>query len=620
MPEAPLSPEEIAHRSFPTSFRGFDTGEVRAYLARVADELRAAEATERELHRRVAEAEQRAANPVLDQATLSRSVGQEMARLLASAQEAAQELRAKAEENAGRILREAHDHAQRVRDAAEQVLAERSVEAERAAAQITEAAEQERAAVLERAERDGVARLAEVEAKARKLVEDAQADRDRILADLARRRRMVNAQVQQLRAGRGRLLDAYRVVRRTLDEVSAELERVEVEARTAADEAARRPVPSGDRTPDDEPGSAVDEVAAGVPEAVEVPEAVDVPEAADLPEPAGVPEPPVAPLRIVRDREPPPALRRLDVVQPPAEVEAVRVVVAEPVAAPAAAAERAAPAARPAESVVDDLFARMRAEREAAVSRARDVLAPPEEPVTEAPPSPAEGEVAASTDAVATDAGVDTDEALRERRDAAVEGAQTQLARRLKRALQDEQNEALDRLRAGRSRQSVAVLVPPEEQAARLTGVARPMLDEAFAAGARFTDPRAAVGPAPGAVGGELVGALAGPLRRSLEAGLAASGDDDAAMVDRIGAAYRECRAQRVDGAASDAVVAAFAAGSLAAAGGPLRWVVDDDGQPCSDCEDNALAGPTAAGDAYPTGQPRPPAHAGCRCLLAPAP
>ncbi|MGH9157049.1 MAG: DivIVA domain-containing protein, partial [Acidimicrobiales bacterium] len=255
MADAPLSPEEIAHRSFPTSFRGFDTGEVRAYLARVADELRAATAHEREFERRVIEAEHRAAHPVLDQTTLSRAVGAEMARLLASAEEAAQEVRAKAEDNAGRILREAHDHAQRVRDDAEAVLVRRSAEAEKAAGEIRELAQHERAAVLERAEAQAAANLGEVEVKARTLVEDAQTERARILADLATRRRMVNAQVQQLRAGRTRLLDAYRVVRRTLDEVSDELERVEVEAKAAAGEAARRQA----ETPEGSAGEGVDE-------------------------------------------------------------------------------------------------------------------------------------------------------------------------------------------------------------------------------------------------------------------------------------------------------------------------------------------------------------------------
>ena len=47
-----------------------------------------------------------------------------------------------------------------------------------------------------------------------------------------------------------------------------------------------------------------------------------------------------------------------------------------------------------------------------------------------------------------------------------------------------------------------------------------------------------------------------------------------------------------------------------------LRWVVDDDGRRCPDCDDNALAGPVTKGAAFPTGQVHPPAPPGCRCLL----
>ena len=40
--EAGMSPEEVAHRSFPVVFRGFDQDEVRRTLARIAEELAAA--------------------------------------------------------------------------------------------------------------------------------------------------------------------------------------------------------------------------------------------------------------------------------------------------------------------------------------------------------------------------------------------------------------------------------------------------------------------------------------------------------------------------------------------------------------------------------------------------
>jgi hypothetical protein len=48
-----------------------------------------------------------------------------------------------------------------------------------------------------------------------------------------------------------------------------------------------------------------------------------------------------------------------------------------------------------------------------------------------------------------------------------------------------------------------------------------------------------------------------------------------------------------------------------------LRWIPADPGQ-CPDCDDNALE-PTLKGKAFPTGQPHPPAHPGCRCLVVPS-
>ena len=37
--EGPLSPDEVAHRSFATTRRGFDPSEVQSFLAKVAAEL-----------------------------------------------------------------------------------------------------------------------------------------------------------------------------------------------------------------------------------------------------------------------------------------------------------------------------------------------------------------------------------------------------------------------------------------------------------------------------------------------------------------------------------------------------------------------------------------------------
>ncbi|HET6874522.1 MAG TPA: hypothetical protein VFH70_07075, partial [Acidimicrobiales bacterium] len=170
-----------------------------------------------------------------------------------------------------------------------------------------------------------------------------------------------------------------------------------------------------------------------------------------------------------------------------------------------------------------------------------------------------------------------------------------------------------------------AALSAPGEHAARFAAVAAPLLDEAFLAGAEFARevvPGAAVAePAAGPEAGSLAEGLTSALRARIEAALAEAGPDEAAAAESVGAAYRSWKGERTESLAMDHVVAAFQEGVLAAVppGTPLRWVVDDDG-PCPDCDDNELAGATPAGEGFPTGQPHPPAHPGCRCVLAPAP
>lgn len=719
MSDGPLSPEEVAHRGFGTTFRGFDTAEVRAYLQRVANDLREATARERDLHRRLADAEHRAAHPVLEGDALTRALGDEMGRVLATAQEAANGLKDKAEENAARILREAHDQAQRIRAQAEAILAVRTEEADAEAAGIRRAAQEEGEGVVERARRESAAAMADVEGKARHLVHDAQAARARVLGDLTRRRRLLQTQVEQLRAGRERLLEAYRKVRSTTDEVADELQRVENEAREAAGAAGERMAavagaeddlgdvlaafpaepaaggdgraeapagpPDGDGTGEHDDATAP-EADAGPPgaggQAPTATEAATGDATTSAVGPGGIPStPPVAPIaadvklemaaqlaseeaesaeadaqaaeaeavegageaggsdagsttQVVStrpggsgERRPLRLLRRLkaegrplDVVAGPSGDEAVRVIPPGPAAAGQAEADLAAAAV----AGVDELFARIRAGRADAVARAHEVLAAEPGASAQAADLPPVDQVGGDQAPEVQPALVDEESLLR-RRDTAVEGIEAKLARKLKRALQDEQNEVLDRLRSARAgTYTEAVLLSPAEQAGRYRLAADELLRTSAAAGVTFASPGEDDRPEAPDVGDivtDLAASLAEPLRRALERALGGDGADQAAVGERIGAAYRECKVQRIEGLAGDAVTAAFGRGTLAAlpAGAASRWVVDDDGRPCPDCDDNALAGPTPAGEAFPTGQPHPPAHAGCRCLLAPA-
>jgi DivIVA domain-containing protein len=662
--------DDVVNRTFATSFRGFDPAEVRAFLAQLSERLDAAEATEAELRKKLREAEARAASPDIDEETLLRLLGDETARVMRSAREAAVDLRAKAEDSVEQILRDAHDEAKRLRAASESVLAERTAEADQAAAQIQRRAEAEAEALLDAARAEAMAEREAVREQAKAMVVEAQAARERILADLTRRRRIAHVQVEQLRAGRDRLLDAYRLVRSTLEEVTDELQRAEHEARAAAEATARRlagelpppddeagaePGPLADAEPgapgpeepapeglDDEGATAEPvEVEGGDgagegegegegerPRLVTTTVAVDspTPVTAEPTHPASVPveERRLSALRAVRLVEPEPeaesvvmATVELSVVQPTADDEAVRVLPAEeagsgeqaePMAATSAPAAEPAP---PSKAVVEDLFARIRAGRAEALEEARQVLAEDQGPEEKGEPSEAAEPVAEQAGSDAAVSVSDADELALQRRDEAIADIEAKLARKLKRSLQDDQNDLLDRLR-GMRKPDASALGEPAEHAGRHLAVVLPFLAEAAAVAVPEASPDV------NGVAAELVDAVLAPLRRQLARAIETGDDEESAAAERVGMAYREWKGDRIERLAGDAVVAAWSRAWFEAApdGAVLRWVVDDQDGACPDCDDNALAGPTVKGEAYPTGQTHPPAHAGCRCLL----
>jgi hypothetical protein len=195
------------------------------------------------------------------------------------------------------------------------------------------------------------------------------------------------------------------------------------------------------------------------------------------------------------------------------------------------------------------------------------------------------------------------------------------LARRLKRALQDDQNDILDRLRA-KGGWAPGVLPSEDDHAQRYVDAVADQLLEAAQAGATFAGGKADDAPGVEDVAAELASDVVVPLRRRLEGdGPSVEEGDESALVELVGAAFREWKGARTERLAGDRAVFAFARASLGAVpeGTVMRWIVDDDVTECPDCDDNALAGPVPSGEAFPTGHPHPPAHAGCRCLLAPA-
>jgi hypothetical protein len=166
------------------------------------------------------------------------------------------------------------------------------------------------------------------------------------------------------------------------------------------------------------------------------------------------------------------------------------------------------------------------------------------------------------------------------------------------------------------------VLPSEDDHARRYVEVAADQLMEAARAGATFAGGKADEAPGVDDVAASMAAEIVAPLRRRLEgAGPSVEEGDESALVELVGAAYREWKGARTERLAGDQTVFAFARAALAAVpeGTMLRWVVNDDVAECPDCDDNALAGPVPSLEDYPTGHPHPPAHAGCRCLLVPA-
>ena len=186
---SPLSPDEVARRTFATSRRGYAPDEVRAYLDTLAQSLRGTAEREHDLRRALEDAEHRAANPVLDEETLAASLGQETSRVLKSAHEAAHEMVGKATAEAERLLAEAHAEIAATESRVSEQLADRVAQTDAATAEARRRAEDESAAALDRARSEAEALVDEARVHCRDMVEEAQALRARLVRQVPRGRR-----------------------------------------------------------------------------------------------------------------------------------------------------------------------------------------------------------------------------------------------------------------------------------------------------------------------------------------------------------------------------------------------------------------------------------------------
>lgn len=105
--DAAEAQDDLIDPTFTMVRRGYDRAEVQRAIGRLVAELRAVEERERELLRRLAEAERRvdAVDP-LDPSHLTKLLGDEVARILDAARAAAAEIRVRADDAATRLFEE----------------------------------------------------------------------------------------------------------------------------------------------------------------------------------------------------------------------------------------------------------------------------------------------------------------------------------------------------------------------------------------------------------------------------------------------------------------------------------------------------------------------------------
>ncbi len=572
-----MNPDDIARTTFAMGRKGYDPIEVKSFLVSVSNELRAARSQVLDLEQELRAAQQDAdRNREVDPSRLTALLGEETARVLDAAREVADDMRAKAEEGTARLLREATADANRMRQEASEILTRKTAEANTQADQVRRQA----AEVLSQAKIDAAAEVEAGRQEGREMVAEAQNVRERMLNDLARRRKAFRQQIERLQAGRDRLLAAYDVVRETLDVATDELQVALPEARLAAEsaslragdedvatleeleqEAASLPEAStADAEGHEADGDAGESVASGdaASGAVDAPADVQVDHAPEGPaaaEPVGDAEP------VDQPDQP-----HDELVEEPGEAEvhdsgprapsapdlegrrssSVNVIRSESDAEPGARTDaesdaelEVAGADAPAAAEVSSLFARIRSESEIAA----DEKAAAERTEAEAEVVEVEtielveeivvidGEVVADAVTVeVTDvevevevepAEISVDAQVVARRDAALTDTERSLSRRIKRELSDEQNELLDTVRRQKGKPTAAQALPEAaEHRSRYATAALPSLVAAAATGADLvvglTDEVASKSGAPKTRGGDLAAELAADLVEGL--------------------------------------------------------------------------------------------------------
>ena len=204
------------------------------------------------------------------------------------------------------------------------------------------------------------------------------------------------------------------------------------------------------------------------------------------------------------------------------------------------------------------------------------------------------------------------------RRDVALEESLAVLTRKVKRALQDDQNVMLERLRDVKA-MITTELEDEHDQRARYADASVDALIMAATAGVQFAADEAGAtsGAASRRALEECAADLAVTIVLALRKRILADGSGDGP--ERANAAYKEWRGARVERLCTDAARRAFHIGVLAASPGrSVRFYAAPNDAPCDACALDAASGERLAGQDFPSGSAFPPLHAGCACTVVP--
>lgn len=641
----PSSPTAVAGATFPSARRGFDQNEVRDFLRMVSAELSRLQERVVFLERELANAQHGA--PVapleLDEDAVAAMLGEETLRIVQTAREAAAKIKTRADETASRLIREATDEAARIREDAELEGARRRQDASS----------------------DAESEILMAKQQGRDMVNEARAYRERVLADVAKRRELAREQLEDLMHSRDRLIQAFERARLATDDVLRDLDEASDETNEFVNLAnTTGPVPIIVQA-DDLPAAEAVTTIAPLPYDQDDDPVVDVPvvnTVVDHPEPVAIDgvdvvavetstleittddvvpvvDAPVAdeatsstsnvvPLFARSDQR---TMSVADMVDddidddmddesdPPME---------DPIVVPSSVSSRPKPAP------VDDIFAKLRragadtvAAKEVARAKSIDESTPSGRPG--APVKPIEAPVVESVVESVFEPDIDTEPVATvfQTRDAALAPIISTMSRKAKRVLADEQNQVLDTLRGKTPVKTLdAIVGPKSDHAARYTAALEATVKSAAMVGARSLSDASEkelakdIAKQMAAVNEQIVSSIVAPLRERLSRSISQAAGDNNELASLVRLVYREWKNQHIDTHVDDIARASHGRGALSALdpGAKVCWKVDPNGPACADAEDNSLAGAVKAGDAFPTGHTHAPAHSGCRCALVP--